>query len=147
MRGLSSKARYEHAAALRDQLAALRRVTTTLERMRASVRHAGVVLAPDLDDRFVQAFACSGGRVVARRRLPRVGGARLEVDALLAALALALGDPPTVLSPRHAEEARIVSAALARPGLTSRAVAVDRFTVSGAGDRVARLRASIPLRT
>ena len=47
----------------------------------------GVLLAPDTDDRFVQAFACAGGRVVARRRLPRAGDGRLEAEPLLAALA------------------------------------------------------------
>src|SRR6476620_5613422 len=71
MRRLSDQHRYEEAAAARNQLAALRTAGRAIERMRRARGRHGVLLAPDTDDRFVQAFACAGGRVVARRRLPR----------------------------------------------------------------------------
>jgi DNA polymerase-3 subunit epsilon len=146
MRELAGRRRFEEAAAVRDELAALRRMARTLDRLRRAASRSGLVLAPDVDDRFVHAFACAGGRVVARRRLPRVGDAALEVQPLVAALRAALPPPPGPLSPEQAEQARIVVGALARPGLTTRPIPVDRFSVATAGERIARLRAAIPLR-
>jgi hypothetical protein len=104
------------------------------------------VLAPDIDERFVQSFACAGGRVIARRRLPRAGDGRLEADALVAALAHGLRSPSAPFSPAQADQARVVSAALARPSPSLRAVAVDRGTVSDATARLVRLRRTVPLR-
>ena len=102
MRRLSAEHRYEEAAAARDQLAALRTAGRTIERMRRARLRNGVILAPDTDDRFVQAFACASGRVVARRRLPRAGDGRLEAEPLLAALAHGLAEPPgAVLADRR----------------------------------------------
>ena len=43
---------------------ALERVRSALGRLRAAAARSGVLLAADMDDRFVQAFACAGGRVV-----------------------------------------------------------------------------------
>jgi hypothetical protein len=104
------------------------------------------VLAPDVDERFVQAFACAGGRVVARRRLPRAGDGRLEADALVAALAHGLNRPPAPFSPAQADQARIVAAALARPSPNVRAVALDAGTLAEATPRLVRLRRTVPLR-
>jgi DNA polymerase III subunit epsilon len=143
---LSAERRYEQAAAARDQLAALERGRRTLARLRRSAGRSGVVLAPDVDARFVQSFACAGGRVVARRRLPRAGDGRLEADALVAALAHGLRSPPAPFSPAQADQARVVAAALARPSPSLRAVAVDRGTVSDATARLVRLRRTVPLR-
>ena len=134
---LSADRRYEQAAAARDQLAALERGRRALARLRRSAGRSGVVLAPDVDGRFVQAFACAGGRVVARRRLPRAGDGRLEADALVAALAHGLRSPPAPFSPAQADQARVVAAALARPSPSLRAVAVDRATRLG-GDGATR---------
>jgi DNA polymerase III subunit epsilon len=143
---LSADRRYEQAAAARDQLAALERGRRGLARLRRSTGRSGIVLAPDVDGRFVQSFACAGGRVVARRRLPRAGDGRLEADALVAALAHGLRSPPAPFSPAQADQARVVAAALARPSSSLRAVAVDRATVSEATARLVRLRRTVPLR-
>ena len=132
---------------MRDQLTAVRRVAATLHRMRTAARRSGVVLAPDVDDRFVQAFACAGGRVVGRRRLPRAGDAALELPPLIASLRAALPADEGPLSPEQSEQARIVSAGLVRPGLATRPLAVDRFSVATAAERIARLRSAVPLRT
>jgi hypothetical protein len=113
---------------------------------RARLRH-GVVLAPDTDDRFVQAFACAAGRVVARRRLPRAGDGRLEAEPLLAALAHGVAERPAPFSPTAAEQARLVTTALVRPGRALRAVAVDAATIAAAAPRVVRLRGAVPLRS
>lgn len=146
MERLSAERRYEQAAAARDQLAALERGQRALARLRRAAARSGVVLAPDVDGRFVQAFACAGGRVVARRRLPRAGDGRLEADALVAALAHGLNRPPAPFSPAQADQARIVAAALARPSPSVRAVAVDAGTLAEATPRLVRLRRTVPLR-
>jgi DNA polymerase-3 subunit epsilon len=143
---LSAERRYEQAAAARDQLAALERGRRALARLRRSAGCSGIVLAPDIDERFVQSFACAGGRVVARRRLPRAGDGRLEADALVAALAHGLSSPPAPFSPAQADQARVVAAALARPSPSLRAVAIDAATVSDATARLVRLRRTVPLR-
>jgi DNA polymerase III subunit epsilon len=143
---LSAERRYEQAAAARDQLAALERGRRALARLRRSAGRSGIVLAPDVDERFVQSFACAGGRVVARRRLPRAGDGRLEADALVAALAHGLRNPPAPFSPAQADQARVVAAALARPSPSLRAVAVDGGTVADAAARLVRLRRTVPLR-
>jgi DNA polymerase III subunit epsilon len=146
MRRLAGERRYEQAASARDQLAALERGQRVLARLRRAATRSGFVLAPDVDPRFVQAFACAGGRVVARRRLPRAGDGRLEAEALVAALAHGLRAPPAPFSPAHADQARIVAATLARPSAGVRAVAVDRGTLAQAGARLVRLRGTVPLR-
>ena len=143
---LSGERRYEQAAAARDQLGALDRGGRTLARLRRAAGRSGVVLAPDLDERFVQAFACAGGRVVARRRLPRAGDGRLEADQLVAALAHGLRRPPQPFSPAQADQARIVAAVLARPSAAVRALAVDAGTIGEATPRLVRLRRTVPLR-
>jgi DNA polymerase-3 subunit epsilon len=143
---MSAERRYEQAAVARDQLVALERGRRSLARLRRSAGRSGIVLAPDVDGRFVQSFACAGGRVVARRRLPRAGDGRLEADALVAALAHGLRSPPGPFSPAQADQARVVAAALARPSPSLRAVAVDRGTVSDATARLVRLRRTVPLR-
>jgi DNA polymerase-3 subunit epsilon len=143
---LSGERRYEQAAAARDQLGALDRGGRALARLRRAAGRSGVVLAPDLDERFVQAFACAGGRVVARRRLPRAGDGRLEADQLVAALAHGLHRPPQPFSPAQADQARIVAAVLARPSAGVRALAVDAGTIAEATPRLVRLRGAVPLR-
>jgi DNA polymerase-3 subunit epsilon len=147
MRELAGARRFEEAAAVRDQLTAVRRVAATLHRTRTAALRSGLVLAPDVDDRFVQAFACAGGRVVGRRRLPRAGDAALELPPLITSLRAALPADGGPLSPEQAEQARIVSAGLVRPGLATRPLAVDRFSVATAAERIARLRSAVPLRT
>jgi DNA polymerase III subunit epsilon len=142
----SGERRYEEAAAARDQLAALERGQRALTRLRRSSTRSGFVLAPDLDVRFVQAFACAGGRVVARRRLPRSGDGMLETTALVAALAHGLRRPPAPFSPAQADQARLVAAALARPAAALRAVAVEAGGVVDAAPRLVRLRRTVPLR-
>ena len=69
------------------------------QRLRRAAARTGVLLAADLDARFVNAFACSGGRVVARRRLPRAGDGLLECRPLAAALVEAASAPPAPLAP------------------------------------------------
>ena len=146
MERLSGERRYEEAAAARDQLSALERGQRAVARLRRASARSGVVLAPDVDERFVQAFACAGGRVVGRRRLPRSGDGLLETTALVAALAHGLRRSPAPFSPAQADQARLVAAALARPSAGLRAVAVEAGTLADAAPRLVRLRRTVPLR-
>jgi DNA polymerase-3 subunit epsilon len=144
MAALAEAQRYEDAATARDQLEAVDTVRRAMARLRRARSRSGVLLAADLDDRFVQAFACARGLVVARRRLPRSGDAMLEIAPLVVALEAGLTGLPAVFEPEQAEAARIVGAAFARPGVHLRAVP---FAGDGSPARaVSRMRHSVGLR-
>jgi len=146
MAALAAERRFEEAAQLRDQLDALEGVRTALARLRRAAAREGVLLAADVDDRFVQAFACTGGRIVGRRRLPRGGDAALESVPLLAALDAARSRPLAPLGADEADIAHVVAAAFARPGRDVAAVPsagrAERDLVAAVG--TARRR--VPLR-
>ncbi|MDX6520435.1 MAG: hypothetical protein QOF08_1040, partial [Gaiellales bacterium] len=146
MVALGAQRRYEQAAELRDQLEALEAVRLRLARLRRAAAIGGVLLAADVDQRFVQAFACAGGRVVARRRLPRGGGAQLECEPLLAALRAALGAKPCPLAPDQADAARLIAAAFARPGRNVVATRLTEAELPVAASLVAASRAGVPYR-
>jgi len=144
MAALAEAQRYEDAATARDQLEAVDAVRRTMGRLRRARGRSGVLLAPDLDDRFVQAFAVARGLVVARRRVPRSGDGRLEIAPLLVALEAGMTGRPGVFEPEQAEAARIVAAAFARPGVRVRAVPLtDDGSLAG---EVGRARHSVGLR-
>jgi len=143
---LSADCRFEEAAGLRDRLDALDGVRRTLQRLRRAAARTGVLLAADLDARFVNAFACSGGRVVARRRLPRAGDGLLECRPLAAALVEAASTPAAPLAPDQAEAARVIAAAFARPGRDVVAVPLSPPQLERAAVLVAVRRGSVPLR-
>ncbi len=145
MAALAEQRRFEQAAELRDRLEALESVRLRLARIRRAVAVTGVLLAADVDHRFVQAFACARGRVVARRRLPRAGGAQLECQPLLAALRLALTAPAVPLGTDQADAARLIAAAFARPGRDVIAVPLAADLAS-AGTLVPSARGRVPFR-
>jgi hypothetical protein len=105
-----------------------------------------VLLAADTDDRFVQAFACAGGRVVGRRRLPRAGDAALERAPLIAPLRTALRAGPAPLRPDQADVAHLIAAAFARPGRSVVAVPLGADAMASAASHIAARRARVPLR-
>jgi DNA polymerase-3 subunit epsilon len=149
MERLAASMRYEEAAEVRDDLRLLGGVEGTLARLRRALRRTGVLLAPDVDDRFVQGFACCRGMVVGRRRIPRGGDGRLEIEPLVATLAAALAGPPpagAALPPERVEAARIVSAAFGRPRPAVQAIALDGQSLASAAARIAVRRAAVPLR-
>jgi DNA polymerase-3 subunit epsilon len=145
MAALAEQRRFEQAAELRDRLEALESVRLRLARLRRAAAVTGVLLAADVDRRFVQAFACTRGRVVARRRLPRAGGAQLECQPLLAALRLALTAPVVPLATDQADAARLIAAAFARPGRDVIAIPLAADLAS-AGTLVASARGRVPFR-
>src|SRR6185437_3490978 len=83
---LAESLRYEEAARLRDRISALERVLERLRRLEQLRRLEACLVAPALEPGWRTAFFVRGGlRCV--RRLPPGGGARLEIDAGLAACA------------------------------------------------------------
>jgi DNA polymerase-3 subunit epsilon len=100
--------RYEDAARLRDRIAALEQVAARvreLDRLRA---FEAWLLVPAMEEGFRRAFLVSGGRVAAVRTLPPGAGARLELEAGLAAARLAAGE-------EDADQLLLVGAFLRRP--------------------------------
>jgi excinuclease UvrABC nuclease subunit len=146
MAALGSERRFEQAAELRDALDALESARLALARLRRAAERTGVVLTADLDDRFVQAFACAGGRVVARRRLPRAGDAMLETAPLIASLEAALAARPSPLEPDQADVAHVVAAAFSRPGRHLAAVPIRPGQTGGAAGRISAARHRVPCR-
>jgi excinuclease UvrABC nuclease subunit len=146
MAALSADRRFEQAAELRDQLDALESVRRTLARLDRAAARRGMVLAADLDDRFVQVFACSGGRVVARRRVPRLGDGALEIAPLAASLTAASAGRRAPLEPDQADVAHVIAAAFARPSRDLAVVQADNDDERTVIRRTAALRERVPYR-
>jgi DNA polymerase III epsilon subunit family exonuclease len=77
--------RYEDAARLRDRIAALEQLVRHLARLDRLRRTRCCLLVPAAEPGFARAFFVADGRVADQRNLPPGGGARLEVEAGLAA--------------------------------------------------------------
>jgi DNA polymerase-3 subunit epsilon len=111
LRRLAGAQRFEDAARLRDRLTALEEVVARLaelERLRAL---RVCLVLPALDPGFARAVFIAGGRVVARRSVPRGGGAALEVAAGVAEAAASVPS----LGPEDADELLLVGSFLRRP--------------------------------
>jgi len=85
LRDLADCRRYEDAARLRDRVAALEQLVRHLARLERLRRMRCCLLVPAAEAGFVRAVFVAGGRVADQRSLPPGGGARLEVEAGLAA--------------------------------------------------------------
>jgi len=111
LRRLAESLRYEDAARLRDGIEALERVVAELRRLERLRRLELCLLVPAVDPGFVRAFFVCGGRVAATRPLPPGGGARLEVEAGLAATRRLAPEP----APEDVDELLLVGSFLRRP--------------------------------
>ncbi|HET7044653.1 MAG TPA: GIY-YIG nuclease family protein, partial [Gaiellaceae bacterium] len=111
LRRLASDLRFEDAARVRDRLAALEQVARELAELERVRSLEVCVLAPALDQGFRRAFFAAGGRVVCARTLPPGAGARLELDAGLAAVRSA----EISYAPEHADELLVLGSFLRRP--------------------------------
>jgi DNA polymerase III epsilon subunit family exonuclease len=85
LRHLSDCRRYEDAARLRDRIDALAQLTGTLRRVRRLLCTNVCILVPSVERGFVRALFVANGRVAADRTVPLGAGARVEVEAGLAA--------------------------------------------------------------
>lgn len=125
---LSRAQRYEDAARLRDRMRSLETVVESLEAL-DRVRALDVCLVvPDLDPRFVLAVAVTGGRVAARRRIPRGAGASSEAAALVAD-ARHRREP---LLPHETDELLLVDGFMRRPPPELQVVALAQAAIASA---------------
>ena len=135
LRRLASDLRFEDAARLRDRITAVERVTERLDEL-ARVRslHACVVV-PALEPGMVRVVFVSGGGL-ARRTVPRGGGAVHEIEAGLAAARRAsasdLGVDATAV-----DELLLIASFLRRRPPELRVVALERDAVMAAVQGVA----------
>src|SRR5207247_287066 len=114
LRDLSDCLRYEDAARLRDRIAALERVVAHLRELRRLRTLERCLLVPALDGEGQRAIFVAAGRVCDIRTIPPGAGARLEVDAGLAAARTAIEDG-TSFAPEAADELLLVGSFLRRP--------------------------------
>ena len=133
VRARAEALRYEDAARLRDRVEGLERVVAELRRVRALRGAACCLLVPALEPGFARAVFVSGGRVTTVRSLPPGLGARLEVEAGLAACRLA--EPST--SPEDLDELLLVGTFLRRPPAELRVCPLDARTILAAATRAA----------
>ena len=135
LRELAECRRYEDAARLRDRIEALEGVTRALRRNDQLLRARCCLLAPAAEAGFVRAVFVAGGRVAAVRRLPANGaGARLEVDAGLAAAAV---DAQNHLDAEELDALLLVGTFIRRPPPELRIAPLER-------DEILRLAAALP---
>ena len=111
---LAASLRYEDAARLRDRIAALEAVIGQLSRIEGLRAERRCLVAPATEPGWRRAFFVAGGRVCAVRTLPPGSGARLEVEAGVAAAQAVLAEPPS-LAPEDADELMVVHEFLRRP--------------------------------
>lgn len=108
---LADSLRYEEAARLRDQIAALDGVVRELrelERLRAAEL---CVLVPAVEDGFRRAVVLVGGRIAATRSIPPGAGGAAELEAA----ALEARRLPPSTAPEDADELLLVGSFLRRP--------------------------------
>src|SRR5215208_4421328 len=100
--------RYEDAARLRDRIAALEQVASRLRELERLRALDVWLVVPAVEEGFRRAYLVSGGRVAAERTLPPGAGARLELDAGLAAARMHAGD-------EDADDLLLIGSFLRRP--------------------------------
>jgi DNA polymerase III epsilon subunit family exonuclease len=126
---LSDCRRFEDAARLRDRIAALESVVRFLVRLERLLRTRCCVLVPAVEPGFVRAIFVSGGRIAAVRTLPPGAGARVEVEAGLAAQATSAAEDVDALL--------LVDTFLRRPPPELRVAPLD-------AEEILRLAAALP---
>jgi hypothetical protein len=152
--------RYEDAARLRDRISALEDVLGSLRRLEALRAREACLLAPAVEPGWMRAVFLAGGRVDSVRSLPPGPGARLEVEAGIAA-ARAAGPATACCEPETAGELVVVGAFLRRPPpeiavlplraevvlrevWRRRGVSFERFRSGGAGKPASQATPVVP---
>lgn len=137
---LSDCRRFEDAARLRDRIDALEQLVRMLRRLERLRRTEVCVLAPALDAGFVRAVFVSGGRIAAERTLPPGAGARVEVDAgLAAAHAARLQAADSYLQVEALDELLLLGTFIRRPPPELRVAPLER-------DAILKRAAALPAR-
>jgi DNA polymerase III epsilon subunit family exonuclease len=115
LRDLADCRRYEDAARLRDRVEALERVVRQVRRVDRLRRARVCLLVPALEPGFVRAVFVADGRVSGLRTLPPGEGARLEVEAGLAAVSRANLATDCCLAAEELDPLLVVGTFLRRP--------------------------------
>jgi hypothetical protein len=111
LKDLSDCLRYEDAARLRDRIEALEHVVRDLIRLERLRATEVCLLAPAVDAGFQRAFFVAGGGIADVRTLPPGGGARVEIEAGLAAARGATSS----FAPEEVDELLLVGSFMRRP--------------------------------
>jgi DNA polymerase-3 subunit epsilon len=150
LRDLAGCRRYEDAARLRDRIGALETVVHFLHRLERLRHTQCCLIVPAAEPGFARAFFLAAGRIAAARTLPPGEGARLEVEAGLAA---AEQVPAAFLAAEEVDALLVVGTFLRRPppelrvapleagAILRRAAALPR-ALAGAARGPARARAA-----
>jgi DNA polymerase-3 subunit epsilon len=128
---LADNLRYEEAARLRDRIEALEHV---VERLRRLERLRGVelcLIAPMVEPGWQRAFFVCAGAVCAVRSLPPGAGARLEIDAGLAACRVAREHAVGPLTPEQAEDLLLLEGFVRRPPPELAVLRLEREQILG----------------
>jgi DNA polymerase-3 subunit epsilon len=110
---LAESLRYEEAARLRDRLEALERVIERLRRLEEVRCLDACLVAPAVETGWRKAFFVAGGEVRSVRSLPPGAGARVEIEAGLAACREPVPREP--LTAEQAEELLLLDGFVRRP--------------------------------
>jgi DNA polymerase III subunit epsilon len=111
LRDLADCLRYEDAARLRDRIAALEHVLAGLRELDRLRSREQCVLVPAVEPGWTRALFVAAGRIADARTLPPGGGARLEIDAGIAAARSAV----VSYAPEAADELLLLASFLRRP--------------------------------
>ena len=133
LRDLAECRRFEDAARLRDRIDALEGLVRALRRLERLRQLRACLLVPASAPGFVTAVFVAGGRIAATRTLPPGPGARVEVEAGLAAARAA--EPSLALE--DADELQAVGTFLRRPPPELRIAPLDV-------DQILRRAAALP---
>jgi DNA polymerase III epsilon subunit family exonuclease len=126
--------RFEDAARLRDRIAALEQLVRHLARLDRLRRTRCCLLVPAAEPGFTRAIFVARGRVAHQRNLPPGAGARLEVEAGLAATELVA---QSHLAAEELDALLLVGTFMRRPPPELRVAPLER-------DAILRLAAGLP---
>jgi excinuclease UvrABC nuclease subunit len=141
LRDLSESRRFEDAARLRDRIEALEQLVRMLRRLERLRATRACVLVPARERGFVRAYFVAGGRIAATRMLPPGPGARIEIEAGLAAARESLEAAETedsVVAPDALDELLLVGTFMRRPPPELRIAPLD-------ADAIVRRAAALPV--
>jgi hypothetical protein len=123
--------RYEDAARLRDRIAALEEVLEELRELERLRRRELCILVPATEPRWTRALFVAGGRIADVRTLPPGGGARLEIEAGVAAARAAAADGVSY-APEAADELLLLAGFVRRPPPELTVVRLDPHAIAAA---------------
>jgi DNA polymerase III epsilon subunit family exonuclease len=130
LRALADAQRYEDAARMRDRLQALEAAIADLAELERLRRLEACILVPAIEPGFLTAFFVAGGRIAVTRRVPRHGGAGVEVETGLAEARRSAAHPS--VEPEDADVLLTLAGFLRRPPPELSVLPLDRARIVAA---------------